>query len=274
MGKIHNLLQILTMPYVVAVTAVCPMRGNASHASEMVSQLLFGEVGEVLEDTADFTRIKCLYDGYEGWCAKTQLDTVYDITPFEATGFIDGWQAQALLNDTPVHVAVGTPVFADTSTNKYAIAFTAAAMAKAQHANPRQQLTHIAYQYLNTPYLWGGKSNFGIDCSGFTQQVFKHLGIRLLRDAYQQATQGEVVVFLQGAQCGDLAFFDNPEGRITHVGILLNAETIIHASGYVRVDRIDNEGIVHSVTGKRTHKLRIIKRQLQDIPKNTRYLLV
>ncbi len=250
------------MPYVVAVTAVCPMRGNASHASEMVSQLLFGEVGEVLEDTADFTRIKCLYDGYEGWCAKTQLATVNDTTKFEPIGFIDGWQAQALLNNTTIHVTIGTPVFADASADKYSIVFPASAVAQTQHASTQLHLAHIANLYLNTPYLWGGKSNFGTDCSGFTQQVFKQLGIRLLRDAYQQATQGEVVGFLQGAQCGDLAFFDNPEGRITHVGILLTAETIIHASGYVRVDKIDNEGIVHSVTGKRTHKLRVIKRIL------------
>ena len=101
---------------------------------------------------------------------------------------------------------------------------------------------------------------FGVDCSGFSQVVFKFLGIQLLRDAYQQATQGEAIGFVQEAKCGDLAFFDNEEGRITHVGIMLDADTIIHSSGKVRVDTIDHSGIINVDTSLRTHKLRIIKR--------------
>ena len=101
---------------------------------------------------------------------------------------------------------------------------------------------------------------FGVDCSGFAQQVFKLFNVRLLRDSSLQATQGEVVGFLQEAKCGDLAFFDNAEGRIYHVGILLNDHEIIHSSGKVRIDAIDNAGIINSDTGQRTHQLRIIKR--------------
>ncbi len=118
----------------------------------------------------------------------------------------------------------------------------------------------IALKYLNTAYLWGGKSNFGIDCSGFSQTVYKFLHHRLLRDAWQQATQGEVVALLQDATCGDLAFFDSAEGKITHVGILLNDHEIIHASGKVRIDGIDNFGIVNRDSSVRTHQLRMIKR--------------
>ena len=252
--------KILTMPYVVAVTGVVPMRSEASHRSEMVSQLLFGEVGEVLDDAKDFIRVKCLYDGYEGWCAKSQLVGVEDAKAFEAVNFVDANYGEALLNNTIIHLPIATPVFPNVSFGNYSIVFKGNDEQKSAVSTISDRVKHLAFQYLNTPYLWGGKSNFGIDCSGFTQQVFKLVQKPLLRDAYQQATQGEVVGFLQEAQCGDLAFFDNEEGRITHVGILLDSETIIHASGYVRVDKIDNQGIIHSVTGKRTHKLRIIKR--------------
>ena len=121
-------------------------------------------------------------------------------------------------------------------------------------------IREIAFKFLNTSYLWGGKSVFGIDCSGFSQSVFKFLNIQLLRDAQQQATQGELVAFLQEATCGDLAFFDNEAGHIIHIGILLSSHEIIHAAGKVRMDKIDNEGIVNTETGQRTQRLRFIKR--------------
>ena len=118
----------------------------------------------------------------------------------------------------------------------------------------------IASVFLNTAYLWGGKSVYGIDCSGFVQSVFKMINIGLPRDADMQSEKGEVVGFLQEARCGDLAFFDDENGKIIHVGILINDEQIIHSSGIVRIDAIDNEGIINGTTKKRTHRLRIIKR--------------
>lgn len=180
----------------------------------MVSQLLQNETGEVLETEKQFTKIRCLYDGYEGWVANNQ--------------FIPAEQ--------PTDEIPSSGPFGITS------------------------IRSLAMQYLDVPYLWGGKSKWGIDCSGFCQQVFKHLGIKLPRDAYQQAETGEVVGFLLEAQTGDLAFFDNEEGKITHVGIMLGPNDIIHASGKVRIDKIDNQGIINSDTNQRTHKLRIIKR--------------
>jgi gamma-D-glutamyl-L-lysine dipeptidyl-peptidase len=180
----------------------------------MTSQLLKDEVAEVLELEKQFTKVRCKYDGYEGWIANNQISS----------------GDQALQPDQPVS------------------AFDPAIV--------RQ----TALKYLDTPYLWGGKSICGIDCSGFSQQVYKHFGIKLPRDSYQQAELGEGVGFLLEAQCGDLAFFDNDEGRITHVGIMLSSDEIIHASGKVRIDKIDNQGIINAETGARTHKLRIIKR--------------
>jgi cell wall-associated NlpC family hydrolase len=125
--------------------------------------------------------------------------------------------------------------------------------------NPKQ-IKQIAFKFLNTSYLWGGKSVFGIDCSGYAQAVYKLLNVYLPRDAWQQAEAGTAVNFLQEAQCGDLAFFDNENGKIIHVGILLNDHEIIHSSGKVRIDKIDTQGILNLETKQRTHQLRIIKR--------------
>ena len=202
------------MKYITCSVAVAPLRKEASHRSEMISQLLHHEVAEVLESEKQFTKVRCLYDQYEGWVANNQV----------------------IPTETPAEQTCDVTVFDGDNIN------------------------HISRQYLDVPYLWGGKSRCGIDCSGFSQQVYKRFGIVLPRDAYQQAELGEVVGFLLEVQTGDLAFFDNEEGRITHVGIMLTHDQIIHASGKVRIDKIDNQGIINSETGLRTHKLRIIKR--------------
>ena len=124
----------------------------------------------------------------------------------------------------------------------------------------KSEVIHKAFTYLNTPFLWGGKTPFGIDCSGFTQMVYKLCGYKLFRDAKQQATQGEVLSFIEESEPGDLAFFDDEEGEITHVGIILNNYNIIHAHGKVRIDTLDHSGIFNADTQKHTHKLRMIKK--------------
>ncbi|MGK0175927.1 MAG: cell wall-associated NlpC family hydrolase, partial [Ulvibacter sp.] len=124
----------------------------------------------------------------------------------------------------------------------------------------KENLINTAFMYLNTPYLWGGKTPFGIDCSGLTQMVYKLCGYKLLRDASQQAMQGEVLSFIEESEPGDLAFFDNSEGDIVHVGIIMKDNYIIHAHGKVRIDRIDHSGIYNIDTRRHTHKLRVIKK--------------
>ncbi len=123
-------------------------------------------------------------------------------------------------------------------------------------------LIKTAYMYLNTPYLWGGRSPMGIDCSGFTQMVYKINGIPLKRDASQQAQEGETLSFIEESEAGDLAFFDDKEGKITHVGLLLEKNHIIHAHGSVRIDQIDQTGIFNSETKTHSHKLRMIKKMI------------
>lgn len=253
------------MKYVVCMVAVSPVRKEAAHKSEMISQLLFGEFGEVLEVAKDFTRVKCLYDGYEGWVQTSQLVEIDQTIVQETIYYTAAWANSVLINGQEMSISFASPVYAQSSKEKiffgkYEVNYGSCSAWKATTGFTQEKLKGFASQYLNTSYLWGGRSVFGIDCSGFSQQVFKLFNYKLPRDAYQQAELGELIGFLEEAQCGDLAFFDNEEGRITHVGILLSKDEIIHASGKVRIDAIDHLGIVNSDTGQRTHKLRLIKR--------------
>jgi gamma-D-glutamyl-L-lysine dipeptidyl-peptidase len=121
-------------------------------------------------------------------------------------------------------------------------------------------IRELVLSWLNAPYQWGGRSVFGVDCSGFTQIIFRQLGIKLMRDAYQQAESGEMVNFISEGRCGDLAFFDNDDKKIVHTGILLGNDEIIHASGRVRIDKIDHYGIFNTEKNSYSHHLRMIKR--------------
>ncbi len=170
------------------------------------------------------------------------------------------WQAVLLLNGKPVHVPAGSLLKFEAGEwgNVSVVAGSGVEPISAVPAPGR--LGGHCNAIPEYKLFMGRKTVFGTDCSGFTQTVYKILGIPLLRDAYQQAAQGETVSLLQEVRPGDLAFFDNPEGRITHVGIMLDEQRIIHASGKVRIDPIDNQGIVNADTGERTHQLRLIKR--------------
>jgi cell wall-associated NlpC family hydrolase len=251
------------MPYAITVVPVMPLRAEPAHRSEMISQALWGECVTITVTGQDgWVKVKCQYDDYEGWATVNHLEIIEEEL-FNApyTHYTAKWVNTVKMNGQPMQVPLGclvkTTDEAVTVWGKWQVQFE-------EKLNTPflddKGLKERAFQFLNTAYLWGGKSVYGVDCSGFTQTVFKTLGISLMRDAYQQATQGTVVDFLQEAKLGDLAFFDNEAGRITHVGILLNDHEIIHSSGKVRVDPIDNQGIINAETGVRTHNLRIIKR--------------
>jgi gamma-D-glutamyl-L-lysine dipeptidyl-peptidase len=254
------------MLYRACCVPVSPMRSEASHKSEMVSQLLFGECCLVIEQgKEEWVKIKCRYDGYEGWCQASHITEIeeekYDAATNKITG---GWINHVEYNNQLMMVPFGSWLTALDNGHaywkEYRVSF-ARKIWNIDQANKSEELIRqIAFQFLNTGYLWGGKSVFGVDCSGFTQTVFRFFGIPLLRDTWQQATQGKLVETLEEVRCGDLAFFDNTEGKITHVGILLNSSEIIHASGKVRIDKIDELGIINSDNYIRTHQLKIIKR--------------
>jgi cell wall-associated NlpC family hydrolase len=234
----------------------------------MISQLLFGECAEWLQDSGDFYQVRCRYDGYIGWVQKVQVSAL-------PTGILDtavvlpqagkGW---VNVNGYALELSPGSEFYYRASVkSQWVKAGLEAGPYRFQYLRQPEPIALSAAAiiaqarlYLGASYLWGGKSIWGIDCSGLVQMAYKAAGLFVPRDAWQQAEGGDVVSFIQEAAPGDLAFFDNAEGRITHVGILISNDQILHASGQVRIDSIDHHGIIHSATGQRTHQLRVIKR--------------
>lgn len=249
----------------INLLSVIPMRKEPAHRSEMVSQLLFGERADRLGEEKDFTRVRSEYDGYEGWIQSNQLEDL----PGEnapATQFTAAYTGKVFVGGKLIRVPYGSPWYAPASgplMEQKQVEYLVAASEiwdSSGLALTEDSLRTVYEIYLNTPYLWGGKSVFGIDCSGFAQQVFKMFGLPLLRDAYLQAGQGEAVEHLSSSRTGDLAFFHNEKGNVIHVGIILKENRIVHASGKVRIDVLDEEGIINTDTGKRSHRLHSMRR--------------
>ncbi len=250
------------MQYVSCIVACCPLRKEASHKSEMVSQLLFCETAEIIESGKDFFKVKCLDDAYEGFVQSNQVTFIdNDFAMRKPVNYSDENDQVALINGSEMRLSLCTPMYENCFVGKYKIEFPALNKTRIDDKNFDEiEIKRITNKFLNTSYLWGGRSSFGMDCSGFTQQVFKMFGKKLLRDAYQQALQGKSVNSLEETICGDIAFFDNDEERIVHTGIVLDQNKIIHCSGKVRIDEIDVKGIISLDDGQRTHHLKIIKR--------------
>jgi|SRR5699024_5333621 len=249
------------MQYGICNLNCVAVRQENSDASEMVTQLLFGDHFQVLEKQKKWSRIRIAFDTYEGWIDNKQYLSLSENAYLDYANRPD-----AFLIDL-VDIAVDeqqrmTPL--STGANLKAASLLGlscdADFISGNLEKPR--LPSLAVNYLNAPYLWGGKTPFGIDCSGFTQMVYKMAGHRLSRDASQQAKQGEPLSFIEESNPGDLAFFDNAEGEITHVGIIMKDNHIIHAHGKVRIDRIDHTGIFNGDTRSYSHQLRVIKKIL------------
>ncbi|MEO8148691.1 MAG: C40 family peptidase [Bacteroidia bacterium] len=249
--------------------SVIPVRSEPSHKSEIVTQLLFGELFEVIEKQNEWIRIRCDYDHYSGWivAAQAQLVDLFEYENIKKKNSFLCYELVGVLdngNPFPVVLASNLPYYDHEKCcilDKY-FYYDGAAKNILHPDTDLKKLVENALMYLNAPYLWGGRSPFGIDCSGLTQNVFKLAGIALKRDAYLQAEQGEQVHLLDETHPGDLAFFENEEGRITHVGLLMNDHKIIHASGKVRIDNIDHFGIYNDEMKKYSHKLRMIRRMI------------
>ncbi|MFZ3574119.1 NlpC/P60 family protein [Tenacibaculum finnmarkense] len=264
-----------------------PMRFEASDASEMVNQVLFGEAFKILEKKDNWTKIELAFDQYQGFIDTKQYQEIsqemyHNLASEEPKNysgsfvnlvnfkdFDDNFKDKNSQYKQQISIPLGArlPFLKDGEFNinqkKYSYS--------GEIYDKKKAVAKTALLFLNIPYLWGGKSVFGIDCSGFTQMVYKLAGYNLLRDAKEQVTQGETLNFIEESQAGDLAFFDTSfnisadqkPAKITHVGIILENNTIIHAHGKVRIDTLDHRGIYNVDSKKYTHQLRIIKRFLK-----------
>lgn len=257
--------------YAITGVPVAPIRSEPKHSAEQVSQLLFGEKVEVwAKKPGDWCYVRAAWDDYEGWVKAGQLQSVDSKVFKKKTRYLSaGTQDTLLLPTGKTLLSPGSSLF---NLRKSIVSFgniERRYKGKKIKLNTVEQsgrhLVEFAGCFLGSPYLWGGRHLLGIDCSGLTQLAYKFLDIPLPRDAAQQAQQGEPVDFLQNAQAGDLAFFDNEEGVINHVGILTDPANILHATdtvGCVVLDAIDNCGIISRGLKVRTHNLRMIRRYL------------
>lgn len=251
------------MKYGVCIVSVAPVRAEASERSEMVTQLLFGEKVEIIAVQEKWLKIMSDYDSYVGWVDPKLIKEVplAEYQQLSTTQYASDLFNLMIDDENPCTLTLAAHIFAneDQIINIGDKSFEYLGESLDATRN-ETSIADLAKLYLNTPYLWGGKSNFGIDCSGLVQQVYKLKNIALPRDASQQATKGEVLGFVAEAIEGDLAFFDNEEGNIIHVGIILEDQKIIHAHGKVRIDPIDSTGIFNTDSQRYSHKLRFIKR--------------
>lgn len=254
------------MRYGICNLSIVPLRLEPTDLSEMVSQILFGEHFKVLENRNKWSRIRLAFDNYEGWVDNKQFEFIEEATYQQLSselthlaGELIDFATDDSQNFLSVSIGSNLPFYKEQNLMIGAKKFHYEGEVF-KNRLPKKQLIEVAFKFLNTPYLWGGKSPFGIDCSGFTQLVYKICGYQLMRDAKEQATQGQVLSFIEESEPGDLAFFDNSEGVITHVGIIMKDNYIIHAHGKVRIDRIDHSGIFNVDSQTHTHKLRVIKK--------------
>ena len=241
------------------------MRDEPNDRSEMVSQILYGELFKVLEQRKKWSRIRLNLDQYEGWVDNKQYQEI------EESNY-EQWSVKDNIAFAKDPITTITHADKTLSTILIGSQISSAPYLKDTYANhfgkddlrikSKEDLINNALLFLNTPYLWGGRSCLGIDCSGLTQLIYRLNGYFLSRDASEQAKHGEILSFIEESDPGDLAFFDNAEGAITHVGIIMKDNYIIHAHGKVRIDRLDQTGIFNLDTSTHTHKLRMIKKIL------------
>jgi hypothetical protein len=260
------------MEHGICLLGLIPVRAEPDDRSEMTTQIIFGECYTVTEKQGRWARIITSYDQYEGWIDGKQI--IYISQQFHKVATTN--YGISLEKIFPVHSRTRKTKFLIPTGSSFPGIDESIFLINTEefqfngrylppgHKTEKNTIIAAARNFLNTPYLWGGRTHMGIDCSGFTQIVYKLIGTSIQRDTSQQAEQGETINFLSEAEPGDLLFFDNDEGIIVHTGILMEDNKIIHASGHVRIDNIDHYGIFKKEDKTYTHQLRLIKRIVSD----------
>ncbi len=240
-----------------------PLRAGPSHRSEMLSQVLFGEKYIILGEIGKWMKIETTFDHYRGWIDTSHL---------QHSGDVENIKGMVLSRSLPCFRSDGTKLVLEAGCEIYnpdfekrtfsagTSLYTACPEFKPSWVSTSEGLTDSAFSFINSPYIWGGRIPSGIDCSGFTQLVYKIHGIPIPRDSSMQAEAGENIGFIDETIPGDLVFFDNDRGVISHVGMILSRGLVIHASGRVRIDTIDHQGIYKAEAGNYSHRLRTIRR--------------
>ena len=237
----------------ICLLPLIPMRSSSSHTSEMINQVLFGESFEILEKREGWVYIRLFHDHYKGWISEGQYKTISNrISEFRYSNKV---YATIKVNNVRQPLVLGS-VIPDASLLN--ILNIDCSLKFCEMNNFRSWFLNISKKYLNSPYMWGGRSPLGIDCSGYTQMVYRFFDICLPRDSHDQSKEGTEIRF-QDSKLGDLAFFEKDD-RVIHVGIILDKNRIIHSSGKVRIDRLDEQGIFNMSEGMYTHKLQSLKR--------------
>lgn len=240
-----------------------PLRSVPSHKSEMLSQVLFGEKYRIIDEIGHWYKVETLFDNYTGWIDMNHTQHTEDKN--NLPGQVLNRSLLCLKNDnTKLFLEAGCEIYNPDFENGVFSAgenkYSAGQEFSASYFKVSESIGDTAMKFINSPYIWGGRIPSGIDCSGFVQLVYKIRGVNIPRDSWQQAEAGENISFIGETLPGDLVFFDDERGRITHVGMILSQGLVIHASGRVRIDAIDHQGIYKNEIRGYSHKLRTIRR--------------